>query len=86
MLFMTLSQETQSQKDDRFLVPSGTMGNLIAVLAHCWGRGNEVLLGDQSHIHIYEQGGIAQVRSNTCFKIIPLSELLFSLAECIRAL
>ena len=34
------------------------MGNLISVLAHC-GRGDEVILGDQAHIHIYEQGGSA---------------------------
>ena len=40
----------------------GTMGNLISVMSHCWGRGLEVILGDKSHIHIYEQGGIAQVR------------------------
>jgi len=38
------------------------MGNLISVMSHCWGRGLEVILGDKSHIHIYEQGGIAQVR------------------------
>ena len=40
-------------------VPTGTMGNLISVLAHCQTRGLEVLLGDKSHIHLYEQGGIA---------------------------
>ncbi|GAB6904843.1 low-specificity L-threonine aldolase [Desulfosarcina cetonica] len=38
------------------LVASGTMGNLVALLAHC-GRGDEILLGDQSHIFFYEQGG-----------------------------
>ena len=41
-------------------VPSGTMGNLICVLTHCSGRGDEVLLGDESHISHYEQGGVAQ--------------------------
>jgi threonine aldolase len=40
------------------LVPSGTMGNLAAVLTHC-GRGDEVILGDQSHTFLYEAGGIA---------------------------
>jgi threonine aldolase len=38
------------------LVPSGTMGNLCALLAHC-GRGDEALLGDESHIFHYEAGG-----------------------------
>jgi threonine aldolase len=38
------------------LVSSGTMGNLVAQLAHC-GRGDETILGDQSHVFFYEQGG-----------------------------
>lgn len=38
------------------LVPSGTMGNLVSQLAHC-GRGDETILGDQSHAFFYEQGG-----------------------------
>lgn len=38
------------------LVASGTMGNLVSQLAHC-GRGDEIILGDQSHIFFYEQGG-----------------------------
>jgi threonine aldolase len=36
------------------------MGNLISVLSHC-GRGDEMILGDQSHIFHYEQGGSAAV-------------------------
>ena len=36
------------------------MGNLCSVLAHCWSRGQEVILGDKSHIHLLEQGGISQ--------------------------
>ena len=43
------------------------MGNLISVMSHCWGRGLEVILGDKSHIHIYEQGGIAQVEYSIVF-------------------
>ena len=31
-------------------------------MAHCRGRGEEILVGDQSHIIIWEQGGVAQVR------------------------
>jgi len=48
-------------KEAALYVPSGTMGNLICVLAHCWERGAEILIGDRSHIHIYEQGGVAQL-------------------------
>ena len=45
-------------KEAAVFVPSGTMGNLISVLAHC-GRGDEVILGDIAHIFLYEQGGCA---------------------------
>jgi threonine aldolase len=45
-------------KQAAMFVPSGTMGNLAAVLAHC-GRGDEVILGDQCHTFNYEAGGIA---------------------------
>lgn len=45
-------------KENGLLVPSGTMGNLIANLTHC-SKGNEVLLGDRSHIFLYEVGGIS---------------------------
>jgi len=45
-------------KEGALLVPSGTMGNLAAILAHC-GRGDEVILGDQSHTFLYEAGGIS---------------------------
>ncbi|KAL5061174.1 hypothetical protein RYX36_032778 [Vicia faba] len=48
-------------KEAGLFVPSGTMGNLISVLVHCDIRGSEVILGDNSHIHIYENGGIATI-------------------------
>jgi threonine aldolase len=38
------------------LVPSGTMGNLCALLAHC-ARGDEAIVGDEAHIYHYEAGG-----------------------------
>ena len=39
-------------------IASGTMGNLVAMLAHA-GRGDEVILGDLSHTFLYEAGGIS---------------------------
>ncbi|MBW1841204.1 MAG: low-specificity L-threonine aldolase, partial [Deltaproteobacteria bacterium] len=39
-------------------VASGTMANLVCQLTHC-GRGDEIILGDQSHAFFYEQGGSA---------------------------
>jgi threonine aldolase len=45
-------------KEAALFVPSGTMGNLAAVLAHC-GRGDEVILGNLGHTFLFEGGGIA---------------------------
>jgi threonine aldolase len=47
-------------KEAALLVASGTMANLVSQMSHC-GRGDEMLLGDQSHIFYYEQGGSAAV-------------------------
>lgn len=43
-------------KEAALLVVSGTMGNLVSLLAHC-RRGTEAILGEQSHIFNYEAGG-----------------------------
>jgi threonine aldolase len=45
-------------KEAGLFVPSGTMGNLAAVLAHC-GRGDEVILGNKAHTFLFEAGGIS---------------------------
>jgi len=47
-------------KDAGVFMPSGTMTNLVAMLAHA-GRGGEVLLEDGSHTLNAELGGIAGV-------------------------
>ena len=48
----------KTAKEASVFVPSGTMGNLISVLSHC-SRGDEILLGDRSHISLYEVGGVS---------------------------
>jgi threonine aldolase len=45
-------------KEAALFVSSGTMANLVSQLTHC-GRGDEIILGDQSHMFFYEQGGSA---------------------------
>ena len=45
-------------KEDSLFVPSGTMGNLLALLVHCQ-RGDEVMVGDKSHIYMNEAGGMS---------------------------
>ena len=45
-------------KEASLFVPSGTMGNLIAIMVHC-ARGEEVICGEKSHIYLNEAGGMA---------------------------
>ncbi|MBV6396300.1 MAG: L-allo-threonine aldolase [Anaerolineales bacterium] len=45
-------------KEAALFVPTGTMGNLASILAHCQ-RGDEVMLGKRSHIYLFEAGGIS---------------------------
>jgi len=54
-------QEVSAEKTGKeagLFIPSGTMGNLIAVLTHCQ-RGEEVVMGDKGHTFLYEAGGIS---------------------------
>ncbi|MHB0877617.1 MAG: GntG family PLP-dependent aldolase, partial [Anaerolineae bacterium] len=45
-------------KESALLVSTGTMGNLVSCLTHCQ-RGDEAILGDCAHIHLFEAGGIS---------------------------
>jgi threonine aldolase len=45
-------------KEAALFVPSGTMGNLCALLAHT-RRGDEVILEVDAHIYYYEAAGLA---------------------------
>ena len=47
-------------KESALFVPSGTMANLVAVLSSTT-PGDEVLLGDQSHIFNYEVAGASRI-------------------------
>lgn len=56
-------------KEAGLFVSSGTMGNLIALLVHC-GRGDEAIVGKQSHISLWEQGGAAALGGIT-LRMVP---------------
>ncbi|MCH8087508.1 MAG: DegT/DnrJ/EryC1/StrS family aminotransferase, partial [Chloroflexi bacterium] len=45
-------------KETAVFTPSGTMSNLVAILAHC-RRGDEMIVGHRSHIFTDEGGGAA---------------------------
>ena len=48
----------EAGKEAALYVPSGTMGNQLAIRV-LTGRGDEVLLEADSHIYLWEQGGLA---------------------------
>ncbi|MFW5994269.1 MAG: low-specificity L-threonine aldolase [Halanaerobiaceae bacterium] len=49
-------------KEAALFLPSGTMGNQVALLTHT-SPGQEIILGDESHIFYYEVGGLARLGS-----------------------
>jgi threonine aldolase len=56
-------------KEAGCFVPSGTMGNLTAIMAHC-PRGAKAIVGDESDIYVYEAGG-ASVCGGVIYHPIP---------------
>ncbi|XP_025081297.1 probable low-specificity L-threonine aldolase 2 isoform X2 [Pomacea canaliculata] len=69
-------------KDAALLIPTGTMGNTAAMLSHCHGLFEEILLGDQSHMHFGEVGAIATLAgihsrtvTNKCDGTMDINEL-----------
>ena len=52
-------------KEESMIVPSGTMGNLIALMTHCH-HGDEVIVDSNAHIFLDEVNGI-----NTVAQLIP---------------
>ncbi len=74
-------------KEAALFVPSGTMGNAIAVLTHA-GRGQAVIVGDESHIYHYEAGGPSTlggspfwVVPNSVDGTLPLDKIEASIAD-----
>ena len=56
-------------KEAGLLMASGTMSNLVAVLAHCH-RGDEVVMGDQAHIFWNESAG-ASALAGAQIRLVP---------------
>jgi threonine aldolase len=56
-------------KEAALFVPSGTMGNQIAIMTHT-RRGDEIIVGAHSHIKNYEVGA-ASVLSSVSYHLIP---------------
>lgn len=72
-------------KEAALFVVSGTMGNLLSILAHT-ERGDEIIVGNTSHVHRWEQGNYAKLAgvSSTTVKVLddgtlPLDEIKFAI-------
>ena len=50
-------------KEAAILVPSGTMGNLMAMMLNCNRKGDAAIIGDMSHINNWERGNMAAAGS-----------------------
>ncbi|MER6171727.1 low-specificity L-threonine aldolase [Streptosporangium sp. NPDC001681] len=59
-------------KEAACFLPSGTMANLVCLLAHC-PRGSKVIVGDESDIYVYEAGG-ASVCGGVVYYPLPTAE------------
>lgn len=55
-------------KEAGLFVPSGTMGNLTAILSHCQ-RGDEVIIGQLNHSFLYEAGGMSVLGGISSFQL-----------------
>jgi len=67
-LLEELAAETVG-KEAAIFVPTGTMGNAIAIITHC-RRGDEVIMGDRSHTYLYEVGGSARLNGSPV-RVVP---------------
>ncbi|KAF0752618.1 putative low-specificity L-threonine aldolase 2, partial [Aphis craccivora] len=69
-------------KEAALFVPSGLMGNLVAMMAHIKDqRGCEVIVGDKSHILLWEQSGAAQFAGLQMREVRNLPDGSFDLSE-----
>src|SRR6266436_3356100 len=67
-------------KEAALFVPSGSMGNTVAVMAHV-GRGEAFLVGDRSHIYLNEQGSASTIGGSPRVALRTDEGGMFDLAE-----
>lgn len=77
----------QTGKEAALFVPTGSMGNAIAQLIHA-GRGQAVIVGDKSHIYLFEAGGTSTLGGSPMRAVpthangmLDLAELTASIAD-----
>ena len=70
-------------KEDALFVPSGTMGNLVSILAQA-AHGEEIITGNAAHTFVYEVGGAAAIGGNP-YHTVPNDRLGMMDPEDVRA-
>jgi threonine aldolase len=69
-------------KENALFVPTGTMGNLCAIMAHCHhNKSAEIMIGKKSHINLYEGGGYANLAGVSSKEIDEDENAMFSLDD-----
>src|SRR5450631_4074990 len=67
-------------KEAALFVPSGTMGNTLAMLTHA-ARGQAVIVGSESHIYHYENGAASTLGGSPMTVVANLPDGSFDLAQ-----
>ena len=72
-------------KESALFVPTGTMGNQLAIMAHT-SRGDDVLCGRNSHIYVHEVGAHAVLSGVTLNPIVSSDDIIYPhlITEAIR--
>lgn len=65
-------------KEAALFVPSGSMGNIAAMLTHA-GRGRSIIVGDESHIYRYEGGGASTLGGSPMYAVPTLWDGMLNL-------
>lgn len=69
-------------KEGALYLPTGTMANMCAILAHChYNKSAEMIVGTKSHINLYEGGGYANLAGVSCKQIPEDENAMFSMDD-----
>ncbi|KAL7545234.1 hypothetical protein ACHAWF_008584 [Thalassiosira exigua] len=69
-------------KESALFLPTATMANLCAILAHCHhDRSAETIVGSNSHINLYEGGGYANLAGVSSKQVEEGADAMFSLED-----
>jgi threonine aldolase len=67
-------------KEAALFVPTGTMGNALAMLTYT-GRGQAVIVGEESHVYHYEAGGVSTLGGAPMWVVPNLADGSLDLAK-----